>query len=194
MSTPPPHPKDALRTAIAHIEHMAAWISARNSNISYEGAITYSFESICEDMPGIKAALADEQETYEIGVRDGYESAVQDFDIATGGDGEFKGSTIPGGTVDVPAMKARVLDRFRMLDDDKTRCTEIVQIILALRADEGDSVTILCANPDFNGQPDYAIECNGAWTNWNNRRFAGDTILDCLREARETQVATEGKR
>lgn len=115
MSTPPPHPKDALRTAIAHIEHMAAWISARNSNIAYEGASTYSFESLGEDMPGIKAALKDEQETYEIGVRDGYESAVQDFDLATGGDGEFKGSTIPGGTVDVRAMKERTLARILTL-------------------------------------------------------------------------------
>jgi len=54
---------------------------------------------------------ARDDETYEIGKRDGYESAVQDFDLATGGDGEFKGSTIPGETVDVPAMKARVLER-----------------------------------------------------------------------------------
>jgi hypothetical protein len=45
-----------------------------------------------------------------------------------------------------------------------------------LRADEGDSVTILCDNPDFNGQPNCAIECNGYWTNWQDRRFGGDTI------------------
>lgn len=112
MSAPPPEPKDALKTAIAHIEHMVAWITMRNNGHAYEGAITYSFESLCEDMPGIKAALKDEHETYEIGVRDGYESAVQDFDIATGGDGEFRGSTIPGRTVDLAAMKARVLARF----------------------------------------------------------------------------------
>lgn len=52
-----------------------------------------------------------EDEAYELGKRDGYESAIQDLDIATGGDGEFKGSTIPGGTVDVPAMKARIVGR-----------------------------------------------------------------------------------
>lgn len=51
---------------------------------------------------------ADEDEAYEIGKRDGYEDAVQELDIFTGGDGEFKGSTLPGGTVDVPAMMARI--------------------------------------------------------------------------------------
>lgn len=54
----------------------------------------------------------DENESYEIGKRDGYEDAIQDLDIATGGDGEFKGSTLPGGTVDVPTMKARIIERF----------------------------------------------------------------------------------
>lgn len=58
----------------------------------------------------------DEDETfYEIGKRDGYEDAIQDLDLATGGDGEFKGSTIPGGTVDVPAMKARIIERLAAL-------------------------------------------------------------------------------
>lgn len=49
-----------------------------------------------------------------------------------------------------------------------------------LRADEGDSVTILSDNPDFNGQPNCAIECNGYWTSWQDRRFTGDTILVAL--------------
>jgi hypothetical protein len=54
---------------------------------------------------------ADYDEVYEIGKRDGYENAVQEIDLATGGDGEFKGSTFPGETVDVPAMKARIIQR-----------------------------------------------------------------------------------
>jgi hypothetical protein len=49
-----------------------------------------------------------------------------------------------------------------------------------LRAEEGDSVTILCDNPDFNGQPNCAVICNGDWTGWNDRRFAADTVLDAL--------------
>jgi len=57
--------RDALKLAIQHIEHMAAWISARNSNIAYEGAVTYSFEALGEDMPGIKAAVSSPQLTAE---------------------------------------------------------------------------------------------------------------------------------
>lgn len=57
---------------------------------------------------------------------------------------------------------------------------EIVRLINVLRADEGDSVTILCDNPDFNGQPNCAIICNGDWTGWVDKRFAADTVLDAL--------------
>jgi hypothetical protein len=57
---------------------------------------------------------AEFDEAGEIGERDGYESAIQDIDLATGGDGEFYGSTIDGG-VDVPVMKQRIIDRFAAL-------------------------------------------------------------------------------
>lgn len=53
--------------------------------------------------------------------------------------------------------------------------------IHALRADEGDSVTILCDNPE--GPPNNAVECCGAWTEWNDLRFDGETLLDALRAA-----------
>ena len=55
--------------------------------------------------------MTEDEETYEIGVRDGYEDAIQDLDLATGGDGEFYGSTLDGG-VDVPVMKQRIINRF----------------------------------------------------------------------------------
>lgn len=65
---------------------------------------------------------------------------------------------------------------------------EIVRLIDELRADEGDSVTIMCDNPDFNGQPNCAIECCGDWTGWLHKRFAADTLLDTL-----SMAATERK-
>lgn len=43
-----------------------------------------------------------------------------------------------------------------------------------LRSDEGDSVTLFCDNPE--GPPNNAIECNGGWTDWNDRRFSGETL------------------
>jgi hypothetical protein len=50
MSKRTPDLLSALRTAESHIEHMAAWISARPAG--------YSFESLNEDLPGIRAAIA----------------------------------------------------------------------------------------------------------------------------------------
>lgn len=44
---------EALETAIRHIEHMAAFIEKTHSDCG-----TYSFESLGEDMPGMKAALS----------------------------------------------------------------------------------------------------------------------------------------
>lgn len=55
----------------------------------------------------------DDDDVYQIGFRDGYEDAVQDIDLETGGDGEFKGSTLPGGTVDVEVMKGRIIARLQ---------------------------------------------------------------------------------
>lgn len=67
------------------------------------------------------SAAKEEDDAYEIGKRDGYEEAIQTLDLATGGDGEFRGSTIPGQTVDVPAMQSRVLDRFSCARADAIR-------------------------------------------------------------------------
>lgn len=49
----------ALKTAVAHIEHMAKWINRHNAgrghNPDFGG---YVFESLGEDMPGLRAAIA----------------------------------------------------------------------------------------------------------------------------------------
>lgn len=60
---------------------------------------------------------------------------------------------------------------------------EAWRIIEQLTSYEGDTVTILSANPDFNGQPNWAVECNGDWTDWKDRRFTDDNQLMCLRKA-----------
>lgn len=61
---------------------------------------------------GTTFSLAEWNEAGEIGERDGYEKAIQDLDLATGGDGEFRGSTDPTRCVDMEAMKARIIKRF----------------------------------------------------------------------------------
>ena len=61
-------------------------------------------------------AEAEGDEAYEIGKHEGYERAVQAIDTATGGDGEYKGSTIPGETVDSDVMQARIIERCKRAD------------------------------------------------------------------------------
>src|ERR1700723_3484040 len=72
---------------------------------------------------------------------------------------------------------AGVLNGLEEADEPHWRETETVRLINFQRADDGDSVTILCNNPDFNGQPNCAIVCNGDWTGWVDKRFAADTVL-----------------
>lgn len=62
-----------------------------------------------------QGVVDDPDEAYELGKRDGYDQAVQDIDLATGGDGEYRGSTFAGETVDMPVMKARIIERFSAL-------------------------------------------------------------------------------
>jgi hypothetical protein len=68
---------------------------------------------------------------------------------------------------------------------DETR--PFVEMLNALRAEEGDSVTLLSDNPDFNGQPNNVIECCGAWTDWQERRFGGDTLRAAVLAAYRTR-------
>jgi hypothetical protein len=56
-----------------------------------------------------------DEEAYYLGKRDGYETAVQDIDMLTGGDGEYCYSTIEGERhcPNVDTMKARIARRLR---------------------------------------------------------------------------------
>lgn len=99
------------------LEAERAELIAKNQAATSRGAAVESNASVEAEFP----AWTEEDKAYELGRRDGYELAVQDLDLATGGDGEFKGSTIPGETVDVPAMKARIIDRFAANASAKAR-------------------------------------------------------------------------
>ena len=61
-------------------------------------------------------------------------------------------------------------------------CVKICDVIGILNQDEGNSVTIFAANPDFSG-PNYAIEVAGDWTNWKAIRYGGETVLEALKKA-----------
>lgn len=65
-----------------------------------------------------------DDETYEIGKREGYEEAVQDIDRLTGGDGEYRYCTDGDPerhTPDAATMKLRIADRFTALRAERER-------------------------------------------------------------------------
>src|SRR6185437_13396263 len=57
----------------------------------------------------------------------------------------------------------------------------ICSLIDELRAEDGCSIQLLCDNPD--PPPKNAVNVSGDWTNWEDRRFEGETLIDCLRAA-----------
>lgn len=75
-----------------------------------------------------------------------------------------------------------------MTPEEKIKAWNLVE---SLRALEGDTVTLICDNPDFNGQPNNAVECCGDWTGWDERRFTGGNILEALQAARAARLAIE---
>lgn len=63
----------------------------------------------------VRQPTQSDDEAYDLGKRDGYEKAVQDIDMLTGGDGEYCYSTIEGERhcPNVDTMKARIARRLR---------------------------------------------------------------------------------
>lgn len=59
---------------------------------------------------------------------------------------------------------------------------------------EGDSVTFVCKNPDFNGLPNECVIINASWTDWKDRSFRADTREECLQMAIEAMNASMQKK
>lgn len=66
---------------------------------------------------------------------------------------------------------------------------EIYSHLQLLRSEEASEVTFTAQNPDFNGQPNEVVGVTDLWTNWVERRFEGDTLLECLRDAVDARKA-----
>lgn len=99
-----------LRADIAHVARSSEQICASR---------WHDAKVAREQHEALSARLAeaekDENEAYEIGKREGYESAVQDIDLMTGGDGEYRFCTNQDPErhcPDAPAMKRRIAARF----------------------------------------------------------------------------------
>lgn len=69
------------------------------------------------------------------------------------------------------------------------RAEATLKAIHDLRADEGDSITICCDNPE--GPPNNAIICNAWWSDYEDMRFEGETLLAALKAALDAKAKKE---
>jgi hypothetical protein len=74
---------------------------------------------------------------------------------------------------------------------DVAQLVDLMKMIDRLRDGEGDAVAILCDNPD--GSPNNAVECCGAWTEWEDRRFEGASLYEALSAAVATKNVAEAR-
>ena len=104
-----------------------------------------------------------DDEAYDLGKRDGYEKAVQDIDMLTGGDGEYCYSTIEGERhcPNVDTMKARIARRLRqptqsdaMLEGD----TQTILYLLGVRHGREDERAKIAAEASQPTQSDVLRE------------------------------------
>ena len=105
--------------------------------------------------PEEKLAMARDDDTYAIGFQDGYEKAVQDIDLRTGGDGEYFASTLPGrGCPDAGTMICRIVDRMQervraetercaMIADKQAGAAKQERLAKGRRYDPDDMIEIL---------------------------------------------------
>ena len=65
------------------------------------------------------------------------------------------------------------------------RLAEFHRLVNELREPEGNEVSFICDNPEFDGQPNYNIDVVADFTGWKPKRYGSDcSLLDCLRAAR----------
>lgn len=67
----------------------------------------------------------------------------------------------------------------------------ILAMINDLRAEEGDSVTICCDNPE--GPPNNAVHVSASWNDWKDERFEGNTLEAALTAACFAKAERSGK-
>ena len=59
----------------------------------------------------------------------------------------------------------------------------VEEAIKILTAEKGDAVTIFAANPEHDPGRGNGVSCTGFWTDFIDRTFYADSMLDCLNDA-----------
>lgn len=81
-----------------------------------------------------------------------------------------------------------------MSRSEVSESVEMSRLLDQLRKREGWAVTINCSNPEPSNREDAeAVDAVGDWTNWEDRRFTGETLLLALRKANGAMADWEMK-
>lgn len=149
----------------------------------------------------LAAERAENDEAYELGKRDGYSEAVQEIDLKTGGDGEYRYCTDHDPerhTPDPETMIQRIVDRFETLNtmESISEIHEWKERAEKAKADnaakDADNAALTARVNGFEGFLDDLAEILGC------ERDIGDVVneLDAINnraEALETQLAAAKK-
>lgn len=81
-----------------------------------------------------------------------------------------------------------VLDDRISAAQGRDRWAGVIELVEQITAEEGASVTFVCANPDFNGLPNEAVTVMQG-EDWQEVTYRGDTLAACLQQAIEQKGA-----
>ena len=146
---------EAMNDAIAdHEDDVArAWEAGERPDLWDAPDVTVSIPDLRTVLTALRAqaervrVLEGERDEYgEIGERDGYERAVQDIDLLTGGDGEYRVSTQAARSCpDVATMKTRIAARFAEGQSAIERLMEQKRTTKALGCPHYGDLALRCA-------------------------------------------------
>ena len=98
--------------------------------------------------PSAPVAEDEADDAYKIGLREGREGAIQDLDLKTGGDGEYRGSTTAGRTVGEAAMEQRIIKRYAALEAEVAALRERGALVVAALEGPGANAKLLVTAVD----------------------------------------------
>lgn len=111
------------------------------------------------------------------------------LDLGIDPDGEWQ-AFIPEATATLPIIAREVEKARAEASVNQCEMPEVaaMRYIEDLRSDYG-TVTILPDNDEANTKAEQmAIDCCGEWTNWQDQRFYGESVIQCLAKAVEVRA------